>query len=199
MLKSLSIVPRAIIFLIDLSCSFFALLFSLIVFHSFNFTLVNYDYFLKVFWVVGITQIFSFFVFTTFSGIVRYTSTKDGVRILYSILTVFFCLLIYKKYLTEVSSNPYLDYNVFAIYSVILFLGLMSYRLIVKYIFSYLKNLRVTKKNVIIYGAASAGIAAKRALESDQSSNFTIVAFIDDNPKKIGKVFDGSKFILLIN
>ena len=49
------------------------------------------------------------------------------------------------------------------------------------------------RKNVIIYGAGHAGFATKRVLEHDAKSFVSIVSFIDDDQKKIGKVVDGIK------
>lgn len=46
---------------------------------------------------------------------------------------------------------------------------------------------------MIIYGAGQAGFATKRVLEHDATSNVTIVAFLDDDMRKVGKVVDGVK------
>ena len=45
----------------------------------------------------------------------------------------------------------------------------------------------------MIYGAGELGIAAKRTLDHDPKVNMTIVAFIDDDDRKTGKVVDGIK------
>jgi FlaA1/EpsC-like NDP-sugar epimerase len=62
---------------------------------------------------------------------------------------------------------------------------------LVKYFFLYVKNLRIDKRRVIIYGAGEVGIAAKRTLDHDPKVNMTIIAFIDDDERKSGKVIDG--------
>ena len=49
------------------------------------------------------------------------------------------------------------------------------------------------RKNVIIYGAGEAGFATKRVLEHDPTSNVNIVAFVDDDLRKVDKVVDGIK------
>jgi FlaA1/EpsC-like NDP-sugar epimerase len=49
------------------------------------------------------------------------------------------------------------------------------------------------RKNVIIYGAGEAGFATKRVLEHDSTSNVTVVAFVDEDLRKVGKVVDGVK------
>jgi FlaA1/EpsC-like NDP-sugar epimerase len=85
-------------------------------------------------------------------------------------------------------SLPLVTLIVYAIFS---FLNLIAYRVLVKYAFNYLRNSKMTPKNVIIYGAGEAGFATKRVLDHDISSKIRVVAYIDDNPRKESKVVDG--------
>lgn len=57
----------------------------------------------------------------------------------------------------------------------------------------YIKNLNIDRRKVIIYGAGEVGIAAKRTLDHDPKVNMSLVAFIDDDERKAGKVIDGIK------
>ena len=61
------------------------------------------------------------------------------------------------------------------------------------YLFLYIKNLNIDKRHVIIYGAGDVGMAAKRNLSHDTAVNMSIVAFLDDDIRKSGKVIDGVK------
>ena len=63
----------------------------------------------------------------------------------------------------------------------------------VKYFFMYVKNFRIDKRHVVIYGAGEGGIAAKRTLDHDIKINMLLTAFIDDDERKIGKAIDGIK------
>src|SRR5690606_19985680 len=67
----------------------------------------------------------------------------------------------------------------------------ISYRSAVKLFFLYAKNMKVNRRQTIIYGAGDVGIAAKRTLDHDHHTNNVVVGFIDDNAQKIGKVIDG--------
>ncbi|MFN5607056.1 MAG: polysaccharide biosynthesis protein, partial [Bacteroidota bacterium] len=69
----------------------------------------------------------------------------------------------------------------------------ISYRVVVKYFFSYLRSSKMNPRYVIIYGAGEAGFATKRVLEHDPNSKVKVVAYIDDNPRKTEKVVDGVK------
>jgi FlaA1/EpsC-like NDP-sugar epimerase len=45
--------------------------------------------------------------------------------------------------------------------------------------------------NVIIYGAGEAGITAKRVLNRDVNTKYKLIAFLDDDPGKVGKKLEG--------
>jgi len=81
------------------------------------------------------------------------------------------------------------------LYSLMSFLFLITYRVIVKFFFMYIKNATLTKVKVIIYGAGEAGVATKRTFDHDQKVNKTIIAFVDDDIKKVGKAIDGVKIL----
>ncbi len=134
-----------------------------------------------------------FFSIKTYAGIIRYTSAQDSFRILFSIIltnTLFFVanlsLISFNK--ASLVSNVILIIN-----GLCSFLLLITYRVMVKYFFMYIKNLKIDKQRVIIYGAGEVGIAAKRTLDHDAKVNMNLVAFIDDDERKRGKVIDGIK------
>jgi FlaA1/EpsC-like NDP-sugar epimerase len=81
------------------------------------------------------------------------------------------------------------------VYALISFPALISYRVLVKFGFAYLRNYKMDRKVVVIYGAGEAGFATKRVLEHDPKSNVQIIAFLDDNPRKLDKVVDGIKIV----
>lgn len=134
-----------------------------------------------------------FFAFGLPAGIIRYTSAQDSVRILFAVMvshTVFFLLgLVFSgTAFIEAISIPTL-----IISSLINFFFLITYRAIVKYFFMYIKNLRLDKSRVVIYGANEVSIAAKRTFDHDWTVNKSVVCFVDDNRKKAGKQIDGVK------
>ncbi len=48
---------------------------------------------------------------------------------------------------------------------------------------------------VVIYGAGEAGVATKRTFDHDNRVNKNIVAFVDDDIRKVGKTIDGVKIL----
>ena len=130
-----------------------------------------------------------FFSIKTFSGIVRYTGTKDAFRIAVSVVISIIILFVLSSF--QIIENYYLQNSILLLLGIFGFMILMSYRVVIKYLFSYMRSVRMTKKTVIIYGAAEVGMATKRVLDNDSANNINVLAFIDDNTKKQNKVIDG--------
>jgi FlaA1/EpsC-like NDP-sugar epimerase len=136
-----------------------------------------------------------FINFRTYSGIVRYTGIQDALKIFLS-LTMSTTVLFFISMVAENSGGTIIFSNItLIIYALITFPALISYRVLVKFGFAYLRNYKMDRKVVVIYGAGEAGFATKRVLEHDTRSNVQIAAFLDDNPRKLDKVVDGIKIV----
>ncbi|NQW06959.1 MAG: polysaccharide biosynthesis protein [Candidatus Pelagibacter sp.] len=66
---------------------------------------------------------------------------------------------------------------------------LISYRILIKVLFSKVNETSKHLNNILIFGAGNSGIITKRAFYN--SSEFKILGFIDDDKFKIGKTLDG--------
>jgi FlaA1/EpsC-like NDP-sugar epimerase len=53
--------------------------------------------------------------------------------------------------------------------------------------------MKLDKRRVVIYGVGETGVATKRTLDTDPSVNMSVVAFVDDDIRKKGKVVDNVK------
>lgn len=193
MFKKINIVPRWIIFLIDNAICAFAMLFAHLIRYNLTIEAIDVQILSGNILILTLINSIVFINFRTYAGIIRYTGIQDALRICYAILmttsVLFFIGLVSKN------TGGALNFATVTliIYSLFSFLFLISYRVIVKYAFAYLRNYKMDRKNVIIYGAGEAGFATKRVLEHDATSNISVVAFIDDDVRKVGKVVDGVK------
>jgi FlaA1/EpsC-like NDP-sugar epimerase len=129
----------------------------------------------------------------TYAGIIRYTSAQDSFRILFSVLISNGLFVIVNLVLVSVHKEPYISNVILVINGLTGFLMLITYRVMVKYFFMYVKNFKIDRQRVIIYGAGEAGIAAKRTLDHDNKINMVLGAFIDDDDRKSSKSIDGIK------
>lgn len=188
----LRILPRWIIILIDLLLVAFATVLGYLL--RFNFVieeLIQRDFYagilvncLAVLIAIGLTK--------SHAGIVRYTGLKDGVRLFKTLaLSILFVTTFNLLYFYNYERNL-IPYSVILISFLACFLFLFQYRLLIKNIFSYYKGGSGSKKNVIIFGAGQLGMITKQLIDSDDHSNFRVVAFLEDDERKVGKVINGT-------
>lgn len=193
MLSKVNIVPRWIIFLLDIFSVSIAYLLANVIYYDFNFDfLLDIDFSIRYILFISVCSL-SFYLFKMYTGIVRYTSAIDSIRILSTIIFSVFVLLVIKLVIqaNEVERNiPTALIIFFALFS---FLILTVYRTIIKIFFLYTKKVNGSRKKTLIYGAGDLGIAVKRTLDHDVRSKNAIVGFLDDNEQKINKVIDGTK------
>jgi FlaA1/EpsC-like NDP-sugar epimerase len=136
-----------------------------------------------------------FVITKSYTGIVRYTGVQDAVRIAGAVAISSFVILVINTMALGYSTILSLTTLVITLYTVFTFLFLISYRVLVKYLFAYAKNYKMKKKSVVIFGAGDTGVATQRVLENDGQSNIQIVAFIDDDKKKGSKNLNGAPIV----
>jgi FlaA1/EpsC-like NDP-sugar epimerase len=191
MFKKINIVPRWIIFLLDIGVTCFSFLLAFIIKQNLAFEGISWDPLLNTFVLLFIVNVLVFASVKTYSGIVRYTGMQDAVRIAVSIVLSTLLLFLVANFSSNSGNIFILDNVIIILYASFSFLSLISYRIAVKFLFSYAKNYKMKKKTVVIFGAGEAGVATKRVLEHDTHNNINLLAFIDDDRKKTKKVLDG--------
>lgn len=195
MLNKINIVPRWIIFVIDLGVTTTALLLAFIVKQNLTLVGVNWE---SLFTTVAIMLIVNAFVFTTiktYAGIVRYTGMQDALRIAVSVLASSVVLYLISIISSPIQNDLVLNNVVIIVYATFSFLALLTYRVAIKFGFAYLRSYKMKRKTVVIFGAGEAGVATKRVLEHDGQNHISILAFVDDDRKKTKKALDGARII----
>ena len=192
MLRKINIVPRWIIFLIDIFLCNLSLIFAYLIGHNLNPELISIKELGSNLIVISAINAIIFYAFKTYAGIVRYTGVQDAMRVSLSLLASFVIVALLSA-LSMVNNQTFiaLPLVTLLIYALLSFLSLITYRVGIKYFFSYFRNAKMNPRYVIIYGAGEAGFATKRVLEHDPTSKVKVVAYIDDNPRKSEKIVDG--------
>lgn len=183
--------PRSIIFIIDTAIVFFALLLSYLLRFNFHIPETEIITFKYVFPAVLVTRILSFWIFKTYAGIIRYTSTRDTVRVFITLASgsVFFIVLNVLLFYTKgIYAVPF---SIIVLELLISVLFMTGGRITVKILYSELRIPSGEKTNVIIYGAGDAGVTTKHAIDRDAGSKYKVLAFVDDDPKKNKKYLEG--------
>lgn len=185
-IKTLNILPRWIIVIIDLITFAIAALVGYTLRLNFDVGAL-YEYnFLRGVLIFMMAGLIGSLVTRSFAGIIRYTGLQDTLRVLYAnlfALAVVFSI----NYLSENS----LPYSVAVIAFFVSLVALVSYRLLVKELFSYYRTVSQSQKKVLIFGAGRHGLTTKQVLENDMSSNVKIIGFLEDNSRKINNVISG--------
>jgi len=133
-----------------------------------------------------------FFVsFRTFSGILRFSSFTDLMRIFYALvmgyLLTFIAVLVIKRFDPEFAAS---NVTFIAIFFLNMFLMNFS-RILAKEIYESITGRSVKPVNIFIYGTKQAGISVAKALKGNNEFNYRVMGFISDEHHMIGKQLMG--------
>jgi FlaA1/EpsC-like NDP-sugar epimerase len=190
-LKRLNVVPRWLIYLLDLTAACFALFIAFLVRNNLLLDTLKWKIIFDSILLSGLINTVVFVAVRTYRGIVRYTGMQDAIRIFLAVgLSVSILFLTQWLFPNTISYQVYSNIVLF-VYGTFSFLFLLGYRIAVKQGFQIVRNYRSSKKNVVIFGAGESGVATKRVLMHDTRTRFLVMAFVDDDRKKINKSVDG--------
>ena len=193
--RQINIVPRWIIFTLDLLITFCSLGIAYSIKYNFNTSLINYVEFSRNALIELVLSAIVFFTVKTYTGIIRYTSAQDSFRILMAVIISNGAFFLMNIVSVAFAKPVFISNATLIVSSLTCFLLMVIYRVVIKYFFVYIKNLKLDKKRIIIYGAGEEGVAAKRTFDHDYKVNKNIVAFVDDDQRKVGKTIDGIKIL----
>ena len=184
--------PRWIIFIIDILICTFSVITAYLL--RFNFTIPASEMasLPSVLIAIIVIRIISFVITKTYAGIIRYSNTKDAVRI-FLVVTAGSISFIFVNLITYYTINKtfLIPFSIIIIDYLFSVFVLNAFRIIVKITFLEMQNPTKSKTNVIIYGAGESGIITKRTLDRDAGMKYKVLAFIDDDNRKAGKTMEG--------
>ena len=189
-------IPRWIIFLIDLSICFISVVIAYLVRFNFDIPDIAIVDFPLVFGVVLGIRAISFLVSRTYKGIIKHTSSKDSQRIFVTLTIGSLAFVVVNLiFYYGINKTFPIPFSIIIIdYMATLFL-MITLRVLFKSIYTEIMNPYREKSNVIIFGAGESGIITKRTLDKDAGLKYKVLAFIDEDPKKEGKILEGVKIL----
>lgn len=129
----------------------------------------------------------TFISFRTFSGILRFSSFPDLLRIVYALglgyALTFMVVLVLRKLDPEFNLT---NVTFVAIFMLNIFLMTFS-RILVKEVYEEITGSTVKPVNVFIYGTKQAGVSVAKALKGNNEFNYRVLGFISDENYMIGK------------
>lgn len=182
-IHNLSYLPRWIIVLMDtivLNVSFF---FTVLIFKGTGLEYIITPHFLVYISLLIAVNVFFFWLFRTYSGIIRHSSYIDAVKLLFSQLSVLVVFLL-ANFFYEVSTGGKAILNTALFINILLsFCGLFLYRVVVKQTFELYFSDKGSNKLIrtIIYGTDANAISVANALKFETPTRFKIVGFVDKN------------------
>ncbi|HHL51998.1 MAG TPA: polysaccharide biosynthesis protein [Flammeovirgaceae bacterium] len=186
---NIRILPRWIIVVIDLGLTLLAA--SLAYLLRFNFDLVavyNSTFYTGILVFVGVNLLASLAT-GLYAGIIRYTGLEDGLRVvsttgLATLLATALNMLFIMR-----ADRGLMPFSVIIIAFLLTNFFLVTYRLLVKWLFAHYKGMRGYARNVMIFGAGDSGQQTRQILSREP--NIRVVGFLEDDSSKIGKVLNG--------
>jgi FlaA1/EpsC-like NDP-sugar epimerase len=194
-INNFSIVPKFVILLLDLGATVTALFIAILIQQNVSLAATNWEHVLNATLLILLVNALVFTTTKSYTGIVRYTGVQDALRIAIAVALSSFMILVINTVALGISTILSLTTLVISLYTIFSFLFLISYRVLVKYLFAYAKNYKMQKKSVVIFGAAATGVATQRVLENDGLANIQVIAFIDDDRKKGSKNLNGAPIV----
>lgn len=188
-ISSLNYLPRWIVLAIDFSVLIAACVFNFLLFRG-----TGLDFMLTPFWkefiiFFLIMNLFSFWLFRTYSGIIRHSSYIDAVKLLFSQTSVLVFFLVFNLlYEWNFNEKAFLNTALF-INTVFAFCGLFLYRVIVKRTFELYFSDTAKHKLVrtIIYGTDANAISVANALNFETPARFKVIGFVDHLNQNVSK------------
>ncbi|MEO8236810.1 MAG: nucleoside-diphosphate sugar epimerase/dehydratase [Flavobacterium sp.] len=188
-INNLSYLPRWIIVAIDIMVLVFSFTFTYMLFEgtALGYIVTSYQfYFISCLICVNV---FFFWLFRTYSGIIRHSSYIDAIKLLFSQMSVLIFFLVFNLVFELYSGHKAFLNTALFINLVLSFCGLFIYRVIVKQTFEIYFSEKTDSKLIrtVIYGTDANAISVANALKFETPSRFKIVGFVDKNSQNASK------------
>ncbi len=187
------ITPRWVVFTIDITISFLSIVFAYYL--RFNFTIPQdeIECLPLIILVVLTVRALSYFFGKTYAGMVRFTGTKDIIRILLVLFfgSVVFVLINFIN--LELNDKYLIPISVIIIDYFLTAFVLAFSRLLVKNLFVEFNSPKKERDSVLIYGTGELAIITKNTFDRDTKTKYRVVGLVDHHTKVTGNKIEGVK------
>ena len=187
--------PRIWILAADMVIVMLAYAIAFVMLYFNNLSGVSFDW--SRVWLVPITYLVAFLISKTYDGMLRYSGFNDVRKIMYSCTCSMAFLvgskLVLSKVSPELATEIYPRYVTIVYHYLITMVLMTIMRLTIRRLYNEIYKYSGQKKNTVIYGAGDGGTMLLRTLSQDTASLYSIKAFIDDDPKRVGNQINAVK------
>lgn len=179
--SNLSYLPRWVILMIDLFIVTFCFLLTYKLFEEMGLEYVKETKVTYFFPCYIILHVATFWLFRTYSGIIRHSSYIDAVKIFTALIVAMMTAIVFNLlYFYAVDQKVFMNTALF-INAIFSFSGLFIYRIIVKQTFEiyFIEKDSANLMKALIYGSDANAISVANALRFETPSRFKVVGFVD--------------------
>lgn len=134
--------------------------------------------------ILMVVQLMAFWLFHTYSGILRYSTFVDTLKAFFSVMTSGVLMLIWNLIWTIFTGEKCFLNTVIMVYMFVAFVLLFCLRVGVKTLYESIRQVTTAGPKVLIYGTKVAGIAIAKMLMSSGNTPYHPVGFISDSTKQ---------------
>ena len=143
--------------------------------------------------ILMVLQALAFWVFHTYSGILRFSTFVDASKVVFAVFTAGLVPAIFNGAFRFVTNQSILLNSVLYTYIFVCTVLLVCWRVAVKLSFEYMSHHGPGTLPVMIYGTQSAGLAIAKMLSSNMDSQYRPVGFIADADDNVSHELLGLK------
>lgn len=141
-------------------------------------------------WIVPVVYLVAFLISRTYDGMLRYSGFND-IRKIFAACTSTVVVLLLSKFILSNSSfqnlATYFPRYVTIVYHYLITMTIMILmRFTIRRLYNEVYKNPIQKENTLIYGAGDAGTMLLRTLSQDTAAVYKVVAFTDDDKKRVG-------------
>ena len=189
--------PRIWILAVDMGIVVFAYILAVLMYFSTD--LVDLVINWKFIWIYPLPYLIAFLISKTYDGMLRYSGFNDIRKILSSCSLTFVFYIVSKflfiKFLPWVAVEIYPPFVIIFYHYLITMVMMIILRLVIRRMYNETYKTPTVKQNTIIYGAGDGGTMLLRTLSQDTTSKLRAIAFVDDNPKRVGSQINTIKIL----
>jgi FlaA1/EpsC-like NDP-sugar epimerase len=191
MTYKLKVLPRWLIFLLDLTCVQSSIFFSFILRFNFDLKQISHYELKLIFGITFVLYTVLFYALKSYAGIIRYTTIEDTFRLLRvnAIATIMYFVI--NSFMNYAENFWLFPISVVVINFFISNFILISYRLLVRYCFKFYSLYQIDKRETkaAVYDTGEDGLHTKQVINAVPNGSIEVIAFLDDN--RSGKMMEG--------
>ena len=189
--------PRIWILAVDMGIVVFAYILAVLMYFSTD--LVDLVINWKFIWIYPLPYLIAFLISKTYDGMLRYSGFNDIRKILSSCTLTFVFYVVSKflfiKFLPWAAIEIYPPFVIIFYHYLITMVMMIILRLVIRRMYNENYKTPTVKQNTIIYGAGDGGTMLLRTLSQDTTSKLRVIAFVDDNQKRVGSQINTIKIL----